>query len=143
MRGYCQATGAQQLIAWGSTTDRILLLLQDGAMTKAEICRRLDLTHDQVANRLSHLKRASKRYPKRIYISGYTRHAISGRTYIRPIYALGNLPDKVCKIKPYTQKERSAQSYARSLALKNASIFTQNLSNRAMIKIKRHIRVSP
>ena len=143
MRGYCQTTGAQQLIAWGSTTDRILLLLQDGAMTKAEICRRLDLTHDQVANRLSHLKRASKRYPKRIYISGYTRHAISGRTYIRPIYSLGNLPDKACRLKPFTLKERSARSYANCVALKNASVFTQALSNRKMNKLKRSIRVSP
>jgi hypothetical protein len=34
------------MIAWGSTTDRILLLLEQEPMTKAEICRRLDLTHD-------------------------------------------------------------------------------------------------
>jgi hypothetical protein len=131
------------MIAWGNTTDRILLLLQEGAMTKSEICRRLDLTHDQVASRLSDLKCKSKRFPKRIHISGYTRNAMSGRAYIRPIYSLGNLPDKVCKLKPFTLKERSARSYAKNASLKNASVFTQSLSTRKMIKIKRHIRVSP
>jgi len=131
------------LIAWGNTTDRILLLLEEGSMTKIEICRRLGLTHDQVSSRLSHLKRKSKKFPKRIYISGYTRNAISGKCHIRPIYSLGDKRDKKRDIPKLTQKERSARSYERMKVMKNASVFTQTLTNREMAKAKRDIRVSP
>jgi hypothetical protein len=122
------------MIAWGNTTDRILLLLEQEPLTKAEICRKLGLTHDQVANRLSHLKRASKRYPKRIYIYRYTRHAISGRAYIRPVYALGNKPDTKKTLSPLTIKERAARSYSKLLSLRNNSIFNQTASRRELTK---------
>lgn len=121
---------------WGATTDRILLLLENESLTKAEICRRLGLEHDQVANRLTHLKRASKRFPKRIYICGYTRHAISGRTYIRAVYALGDKPNKKSEIKPYTLKERAANSYAKMMAARNNSIFNLTKTKREIIREK-------
>lgn len=125
------------MIAWGSTTDRILLLLEDASMTKAEICRRLDLTHDQVASVLSRLHKRTKSTPKRIYISDYTRHTISGRTYIRPIYSLGNKPDKVRKIKPYTLQERQARSYQKLVSLRNNSVFNQASTSRELAKQRR------
>lgn len=124
------------MIGWGATTDRILLLLENESLSKVEICRRLGLEHDQVANRLTHLKRASKRFPKRIYICGYTRHAISGRTYIRAIYTKGNMPDKKNNLKPLTPKERSAKTYQKLMATKNASIFNQTLSRRQLSKMR-------
>ena len=120
------------MIAWGNTTDRILLLLAQESMTKAEICRQLDLTHDQVSNRLTHLRKKTPKYNKRIYISGYTRHAKLGRTYLRAVYALGNKPDKQRDIQPYTLKERSAMTYARLKARKNSSIFRQTMTNREL-----------
>jgi hypothetical protein len=127
------------MIAWGSTTDRILLLLEQEPMTKAEICRRLDLTHDQVASVLSRLSKRRKQMPKRIYICDYTRHAISGRTYIRPMYTLGNKPDKKQNIKPFTVKETSANSYARLMATRNNSIFNLTKSKREIIREKAQI----
>jgi hypothetical protein len=127
------------MIAWGSTTDRILLLLEQEPMTKAEICRRLDLTHDQVASVLSRLCKRSKQMPKRIYICDYTRHAISGRTYIRPMYTLGNKPNKKPTIKPFTVKEKSANSYARLMATRNNSIFNLTKSKREIIREKAQI----
>jgi hypothetical protein len=119
------------MISWGNTTDRILLLLQQEPMTKAEICRRLELTHDQVASVLSRLKRS-----KRIYICGHTRHAISGRTYIRPIYALGNKPDKVCNIKTFTLQERRARAYEKLLSARNNSIFNLTKTRRELQREK-------
>ena len=124
------------MIAWGSTTDRILLLLEQEPMTKSEICRRLELTHDQVSNRLSHLRKKTPRFDKRIYIIDYTRHAISGRTYIRALYALGNKPDKKPSIKPFTLKERSANSYAKMMAARNNSIFNLTKTKREIIREK-------
>ena len=127
------------MIGWGSTTDRILLLLKQEPMTKAEICRKLDLTHDQVASVLSRLSKRSKQMPKRIHVCSYTRHAISGRTYIRPVYALGDKPDKKPDIKPYTQKERSIASYKKLMATRNNSIFHLTKSNRDIIREKTQI----
>lgn len=120
------------MIAWGNTTDRILLLLANEPMTKAEICRQLDLTHDQVSNRLTHLRKNSKKFGKRIYISGYTRHAKLGRTYLRAEYSLGSRPDKQRDIQPYTLKERSAMTYERLKARRNSSVFRQTLTRREL-----------
>jgi hypothetical protein len=122
------------MIAWGNTTDRILLLLEQEPLTKAEICRKLDLTHDRVASVLSRLNRSSKRISKRIYITGHTRHTISGRTYIRPVYALGDKPDKVCKLKPFTLQERSRRSYEKLVSLRNNSVFNQTATRRELSK---------
>jgi hypothetical protein len=74
--------------------------------------------------------------PKRIYICDYTRHAISGRTYIRPVYALGNKPDKKQNIKPFTVKEKSANSYARLMATRNNSVFNLTKTNRELIAMR-------
>jgi predicted ArsR family transcriptional regulator len=120
------------MIAWGNTTDRILLLLANESMTKAEICRQLDLTHDQVSNRLTHLRKKTPRYDKRIYISGYTRHAKLGRTYLRVVYALGNKRDTQKQLLPYTQKERSARTYQNLVKRRNSSVFRQTMTNREL-----------
>jgi predicted Zn-ribbon and HTH transcriptional regulator len=113
------------MIAWGNTTDRILLLLAEEPMTKAEICRRLNLTHDQVSNRLSQLKRKSKKFGKRIYIAEYTRHAKLGRTYLRAMYATGDKKD-VEKISPMTPKERSRKAYEKVRAIRNSTVFRKH-----------------
>jgi transcriptional antiterminator len=120
------------MIAWGNTTDRILLLLANEPMTKAEICRKLDLTHDQVSNRLSHLRKKTPRFNKRIYISGYTRHARLGRTYLRAVYSLGNKPDTTRQMLPFTQKERSARTYENLIKRRNSSVFRQTMTNREL-----------
>lgn len=125
--------------AWGSNTDRILLLLKQEPMTKAEICRRLDLTHDQVASVLSRLSKRSKQMPRRIHICGYTRHAISGRTYIRPVYKLGNKPHKKPDLTPYTVQERHQRSYQKLMATRNNSIFNLTKSSRDIIREKTQI----
>ena len=124
------------MTAWGSTTDRILLLLEQEPMTKAEICRRLELSHDQVASVLSRLSKRSKQMPKRVHVCSYTRHAISGRTYIRALYDLGDKPNRKPNIKPFTLKERSANSHARMMATRNNSIFNLTKTKREIIREK-------
>ena len=119
------------MIAWGNTTDRILLLLAKEPMTKMEICRRLDVTHDQISAVLTRLQRKTPKYNKRIFISGYTRHAINGKMHIRPIYALGNKPNKP-RIEPLTQKIRSKRSYEKVMSLRNSSVFRQTMKNREL-----------
>ena len=131
--GFCSCIQCHK-VAWGSTTDRILLLLQDEPLTKVQICEELELTHDQVASVLSRLKKKSRKFGKRIHISGYTRHALSGKAHIRPIYSLGDKPDKKNKIDVLTQKERSARSYVkRVVVIRNSSIFNLTLKNREIL----------
>ena len=105
------------MIAWGNTTDRILLLLADEPMTKAEICRRLELTHDQVANVLTRLRRS-----KRIYIAEYTRHAVWGRTYLRATYKAGCKKDAP-RPPALTSSERSSRSHQKRMLVKRNVIF--------------------
>ena len=119
------------MIAWGNTTDRILLALADEPMTKAELCRRLNLTHDQISGQLVRLNTKKPKLGKRIYICGYTRHAINGKMHIRPIYALGDKPDKP-RIPPLTQQERSKRSYDKTMSLRNSSVFRQTMTRREL-----------
>jgi hypothetical protein len=114
------------LIAWGNTTDRILLLLQQHEMTKIEICSALGLTHDDTASVLTRLKRTSKLFGKRIYICGYERSAIGKRYYLRPVFKAGSNADRP-KPPVYTQKERSAKSHKKRMLIKRSQIFS-NLS---------------
>lgn len=119
------------MIGWGATTDRILLLLAKEPMTKAEMCRRLEVTHDQISAVLTRLQRKTPKYDKRIYICDYTRHAINGKMHIRPIYALGNKPN-VPKIEPLTQKVRSKRNYEKVMSLRYSSVFRQTMKNREL-----------
>lgn len=129
------------MIAWGNTTDRILLLLQTEALTKAEICKKLDLTHDQVSSTLHRLNKATKNFNKRIYICGYTRHISVGKAYIRPIYAFGSYPNAKRNLKPFNQKEKSARSYQkRFAAIKNNSIFNLTVTNKQIIQQNRETK---
>lgn len=115
--GFCSCVECHHRIAWGNTTDRILLLLAEEPMTKAEICRRLELTHDQVSNVLSRLRRT-----KRIYIAEYTRHAVWQRMYLRAVYAVGSKPDAP-KMAALTPSERSSRSHRKKMLIKKNVIF--------------------
>jgi hypothetical protein len=110
------------LRGWGSTTDRILLLLEDKELTKLQICSALGLTHDDVASVLTRLRRTSKLFGKRIYICGYTRVAQGKRYYLRAIFKAGSRPDKE---KPFaiSQRERSIKYHKKKMLIKRSQIF--------------------
>jgi hypothetical protein len=110
------------VIGWGSTTDRILLLLNEHEMTKLELCGALGLNHDQVSSVLTRLKRPSKEFGKRIYICAYTRQARGARYYLRPVFKAGDSKD--CnRPSPISQKKRSAKSHAKKMLIKRSQIF--------------------
>jgi len=104
------------LTAWGNTTDRILLLLQDHELTKAEICAKLELQHHQVSNVLTRLRRS-----KRIYICDWTRYSLGKRLYLRAKYTAGNAPS-ARKPEPLSQQERSAKSHQKKMLIKRSVI---------------------
>ena len=110
------------MIAWGNTTDRILLLLQEQELTKIEICSALGLTHDAVASVLTRLKRVSKKFGKRIYICGWQREAMGKKYHLRPVFKAGS---KIDKPKPpaFTHQERAAKSHKKRMLIKRSIIF--------------------
>lgn len=107
---------------WGNTTDRILLLLQEHEMTKAEMCVALGLTHDDVSSVLTRLKRKSKKCDKRIFICGYERNAVGKRYYLRPVFKAGSSVDKP-KPPALTPRERSQRSHQKRMLIKRSTIF--------------------
>jgi len=110
------------LIAWGNTTDRILLLLQNHEMTKIEICSALGLTHDDVASVLTRLRRVSKKFGKRIYIYDWQREAIGKKYHLRPLFKAGSRVDKP-KPPAFTPKQRAAKSHKKKMLIKHSQIF--------------------
>lgn len=110
------------MIAYGNTTDRILLLLKDNELTKIEICQKLNLTHDQVSSVLTRLNREGKQTPKRIYISDWTRNAVGKRLFLRPVFKAGAKADAE-RPKPFTNKERSAKHHRKKMLIKRSQIF--------------------
>jgi len=120
--------------SWGNTTDRILLLLAEREMTKLQICKALDLDHDDVSSVLTRLKRPSMKFGKRIYVYDYVREASGHRRYIRPVFAAGDKPNAK-RPKAFTAQERGlAYSRNRIARLRSKSIFTLGMTNRELIK---------
>lgn len=110
------------MIAWGNTTDRILILLKDNGMTKLEICAALNLTENQVSGVLARLQRRSLTFGKRIYICDWTRLAQGKRYCLRPIFMAGN---KANAKKPpvMTQAECDAKWRQKKILIKRSIIF--------------------
>ena len=118
---------------WGSTTDRIMILLQDNELTKAEICQELGLDHDAVSSTLTRLKRRSKKFGKRIYICSYTREADGQKNHIRPIFTAGDRQN-AHRPKAIPAKVRGLQYYHTRMAkLRNRSIFSLGKTKRELL----------
>ena len=81
------------------------MLKANGPMTRAELYRGLEYGVT-ISTVLSRMSKQQKRFPKRIYICGWTRDDEFDRCYLRPIYALGDLPDAP-KPKRFSGAERS------------------------------------
>lgn len=128
--------------AWGNTIDRILLLLEDGPLTKAEICEELGLTHDQVASVVSSLHRKSKRFGKRIYITSY-RHDMAGqKRHTRAVYGLGRKQDAI-RPTPTPVHIRSLKSYHLRMArLRQSSVFSQTATKTQLFTGKGHAQLT-
>lgn len=78
----------------GAIVKSILRMLdEEGPMTRAEICKRLGRSKDEVAAVVSRLNKRSPVAGKRIYIKEYVYDMEGERTYPRALYALGGSKD--------------------------------------------------
>ncbi|CAB4151767.1 hypothetical protein UFOVP601_33 [uncultured Caudovirales phage] len=76
-------------------TSRILQLIEDeGPMSRAEICARLNLDKERSSAVVSRLNKPGARTPKRVYVCAYVYDMEGERYYPRAVFALGDLPDK-------------------------------------------------
>ena len=81
--------------AWGNNTERALLSLRhDGPQTEVALASRLGMAQGAMAGLLLRLRTPLPRMPKRIYICGWSSTGAAGaKRHLRPVYAIGNLPD--------------------------------------------------
>jgi hypothetical protein len=80
---------------WGGTTAQVLeLLAAVGPMTRAEICRQIGRSKNDIASVVSRLNKASKARPKRVYIKDYIYEQSGERSYPRAVFDLGDLADQ-------------------------------------------------
>jgi hypothetical protein len=95
------AKGLEMPKGWrGFKTGNLLAILKAldpgevGPMTCTEICAYLALRKSQVQPLLQQLYTKKPQAGRRVHISGWVRDGEGERDYPRPVYALGDLPDK-------------------------------------------------
>ena len=81
-------------VPYGSVTGAMLKVLEDGPATANEICSAINRDRYQVSAVISRLRRAGVNTPKRIYVMDWATDHSGERMYPRPVYALGDKPDK-------------------------------------------------
>lgn len=109
---------------WGELSSRILKVLEDGPMTRAEICQALITDKESVSSILSRLRRDIDKVGKRIYVKSYVWDMEGARHYPRAMYELGNKPDAP-KPKPDLKKVKSR--YYAKLRMKRTANSVFNL----------------
>lgn len=120
----------------GVIVKQIIRMLQDeGPMTRAEICKRLERPKEEVAAVVSRLNKRSPVAGKRIYVKEYVYDMEGERTYPRALYALGDKPN--ARRPKSDPKEIKRRYWVRSqLKLKANSVFNLGLS-RAQLRAMR------
>lgn len=92
-------------------------------MTATEVREHAKITENQWKNVYNRLSKTGTGYPRRIHIHGWTHNVLGKRSYLRAIYALGDLPDK--KKPPPISSTKASKDYAKKFRhlLKTASVF--------------------
>lgn len=112
-----------------------LELLKDiGPMTAADIALHLGVSRYLVHAAMSRMRDPDVRGGKRVYVQRWTYTADKGRTYPRPVYAIGTRPDA-----PKPERDTLAvrrKSAARVLNLRrNSSIFRLGMTRNEIRQI--------
>lgn len=110
--------------AWGNNTDRLLAALDEfGPLTMTQLMEYLGLGKATVSPLLTRLRTgktgAARPAPKRIYICRWVSGLPGKKNHLRPVYALGRLPDApkpAPKPKWQTNAEQWATAKARAAA---------------------------
>ena len=115
-----------------------LELLKDiGPMTAADIALHLGVSRYLVHAAMSRMRDPNVKGGKRVYVQRWTHTADKGRTYPRPVYAIGARPDA-----PKPKRDVSAvrrKSATRVLTLRrNSSIFRLGMTRDQIRQIGKH-----
>lgn len=122
----------------GPTVLAILAALsEEGPMTRAAICRHLNMPKKEVSPVISRLNRALLTVPKRIYVVRYTAYDEGSNIhYPRAVYAIGGRRDA-----PKPPRQSLAETKRRSRArvkVRVTSVFDLGVSPKKRAKVWRH-----
>ncbi len=116
---------------WGEVADQILEMLQDGPMTRAEICLNLARDKESIASIVSRLARDTVKAGKRIYVKSYVWDMEGEKRYPRAVYALGKKADAP-KPKPDVKATKARYWAKRKAKLTCNSVFNLALTKRQL-----------
>jgi len=116
---------------WGEVGDQILEMLNDGPMTRAEICLNLGRDKESIASIVSRLARNTVKAGKRIYVKSYVWDMEGERRYPRAVYALGKKADAP-KPKPDVKATKARYWAKRKAKFTCNSVFNLALTRRQL-----------
>lgn len=117
---------------WGEVADQILEALEDGPMTRTELCLALDNNKQSISSILSRLRKDLPKSGKRIYIKSYVWDSEDGgRYYPRAVYAIGSKADAP-KPKPDVKATKARYWAKRKAKLTCNSVFNLALTRRQL-----------
>lgn len=120
---------------WCGHNDQILAALAEhGPMLAADLAAELGVETAAVVNAMRHLRRASKRLAKRVYILRWERLAEGEREYPRAVYALGNRPDARKPPRKHVNEIRRDYMQRRVNRTRATSVFNLALGYRAIAR---------
>jgi hypothetical protein len=116
---------------WGEVAEKILEMLEDGPMTRAEICLNLGRDKQSIASIVSRLARDTAKAGKRIYVKSYVWDMEGERRYPRAVYALGKKADAP-KPAPDVKATKARYWAKRKTKLTCNSVFNLALTRREL-----------
>ena len=116
---------------WGEVAEKILEMLEDGPMTRSEICLNLGRDKESIASIVSRLARNTVKAGKRIYVKSYVWDMEGERRYPRAVYALGKKADAP-KPAPDVKATKARYWARRKAKLTCNSVFNLALTRRQL-----------
>lgn len=115
---------------YGDVVDKIIAALEQcGPMTRTEICAEVGEDRMTISSVVSRLAKATKRKPKRVYITHYVYDMEGERRYPRAVYDLGDKED-ARKPKASTKANRQRSDAKRRVINTCNSVFNLGLPRR-------------
>jgi hypothetical protein len=102
--------------------EMIEALVNFGPMTSLELCNHIGVHRNNSASIISRLMKKSPKMEKRVHICGWTEDSEGTRRYIRPIYNVGDFPNKQKPLMSLRRKENRAR-YTQSKLMRVSSIW--------------------
>jgi hypothetical protein len=109
-----------------------------GRMTAQEFADYADIGRYDAHAVLGRMNKRTKAGEKRIHITGWTYAHDDARRYPRPVFMLGDFPDKP-KPKPNIRENQRRSEYKTAKAIRMTSVFNMGLTRDKIREIRRSL----